>query len=248
MKLSTAILDFGVTTVLAACAAPTDSVSADQSDLQVRDATTVAASGVLADRTTGKPIPAAKICVVDSTLPCAASATDGSYTVQVPANTDVAISISEAAHATNYITVTTKTDAVALGPLRIMDHATDAAFTTSAGGTADPTTGTLVVVVFDAFPHYTGVVAGVSLTDSDDSGIQYYTNTSGNPDSTLSATSNRGVAGFVNVAPGTQTMWLAEAGMHCNGALAWASPAGAGAMKTKIFAGATTVVYATCAP
>jgi hypothetical protein len=249
MKLSTAILCAGVTSLLAACAAPSDSVSNDQSDLQTEATTTVAASGQITDRATFNPIVGAKICVVGmDTMPCGTSGSDGSYTLQVPGGTDVALSITEATHVTNYLTVTTADAAVNLGPLRIMDKQFDANFNQQAGGQRNDTTGTLVVAVFNQFPNPTGAVSGVALTTSGGGGHEFYTDTSGNPDSSLQATTDRGVAGFVNMRPGPVTMWIAADSMNCKGSVGWNSTSGAGAIKTKIFAGGTTVVYGTCVP
>ena len=42
-------------------------------------------------------------------------------------------------------------------------------------------------------------------------------------------------------------MWLTHPTLRCAGAIGWAAT-GEGAVKTQIFAGATTVVYTTCAP
>jgi hypothetical protein len=245
MKLSTAILCAGVTT-LAACAAPTDAVSGDQS---ADTAATVAATGNITDRATFNPIAGASVCVVgNASLPCATTGSDGAYTLQVPANTDVSVSVSETTHVTNYLTITTTDQPVNLGPVRIMDKAFDANFVQQAGGQRTDSTGMLVVAVFNQFPNPTGAVAGIGLTTSGGGGTEFYTDTTGNPDGTLQATTDRGVAGFVNMRPGTVTLFLDADAMHCKGAVAWASSSGAGAMKTKIYGGGTTVVYATCVP
>jgi hypothetical protein len=227
---------------LAACSATTDAVSVDQSELA--RAATVAASGQITDRITFNPIAGAQICIVGNTT-CATSDANGAYSLQVPSNADVAVVIKETTHVDTYLTFSTNDGPFQLGPLRVMDTTFDASFSQQAGGERNPTTGSLVVAVFDQFPNPGGVIENVSLETSGGGGHMFYTDGQGVPSSVLEGTSSRGVAGVVNMRPGVFTLWLAHPSMNCKNSVGWKTPSGDG-IKTQIFAGGTTVVYAVC--
>jgi hypothetical protein len=236
---------FAVVSTLAACAAPTDAVSSDTSEL-ARAATTVTAKGLVTDRVTFNPIQGASVCVVgNAALACGTSDANGGYSLQVPANSNVAVIIKEQNHVDNYLTFTTTDATFDLGPLRVMDKQFDATFAQQAGGVRDTMTGELVVAVFDQFPNPGTVIEHVSLETSGGAGHMFYTDAQGVPSGSLTETSTRGTAGVVNMRPGTYTMWLTHPSMNCTNAIAWNTPSGDG-MKTQIFPGATTVVYAVC--
>jgi hypothetical protein len=241
IKLGTVLVGIS----LAACAAPSDDVTSDQSEL-ARATTTTTAKGLITDRVTFNPIQGASVCVVgNSALPCATSDANGGYSLQVPANMNVAVLIKEQNHIDNYLTFTTTDAAFDLGPLRVMDKQFDATFAQQAGGQRDTTTGELVVAVFDQFPNPGTVIEHVSLEVSGGGGHMFYTDGQGVPSTTQTETSTRGTAGVVNMHPGTYTMWLTHPSMNCKNAVAWNTPSGDG-MKMQIFPGATTVVYAVC--
>jgi hypothetical protein len=227
---------FALFAVASAACAPTDDAGSEaQATPELMAAATVKIQGVVHDLS--QPLAGAQVCVLDHpSIPCATSAANGSYSLDLPAGANVEVSASLAEHVTTTIAFATGNEGFGYY-VTLLPTATYAAYTQLATGSpADPNKGGILYAFYSmasgAFPGNnddvaagTVGIAGASVTTQPDAPPRtpisvLYNGVNGLPDPTLTssaAAATTSSAGSLNVPAGKYVAHpSAPAGSKCN--------------------------------
>ncbi len=189
-------------------------------------------SGVVTDGST--PVAGVKVCLYQPVLtpqPCSTTASDGSYSLEVPANTQIVLSATDEPtyYPQLYMNVTTATDAVQ--DLGIVTSAKLGLLAASVSQTFDPKQASVAFGAQstlsldpDAGTSLTGE-PGVSAAMSPASGFgPYYASTAGLPSVALTASTAYPLGAWVDVTPGTVDLnFTPPSGVTCTPLHSWPS-------------------------
>jgi hypothetical protein len=198
---------------------------------------TVVLAGRLIDYTSQDPIDGANLCI---TIPhaskptCTKSASDGSYSIDIPKDEDVAVTVQASGYLDAIIPehVTTRT-ALTLSPVTVADLKM---VTSAVDVTIDAKRGHLALNI---------PAPGATFDVTPASGTLLYFDAAGAPSKTETKTTASGLAAVFNADPGTYEATYQAAGHSCAVSLGWHSTK-PNTVRAPVIAGAITSVGMSC--
>lgn len=205
---------------------------------------TVRYTGALVNGVDNSPLAGAEICFVSHLdIPCVETATDGTYAIDLPAETKVEVEVVKDGFISVRSNFITRASDARIDAQMFQPAAVEAAFAL-AGATYDETKGGLLVRVYDPAKGQTVGLAGVTvgLEPSDGEGPYYLDGLTFNTSAT--ATTPVGNALFSVLEDKTYKVSLESATHECLGTYLWKSPDGR--FEAKVKPGFATYLYADC--
>jgi len=193
------------------------------------------------------------VCILGRTdLACAVTGSDGKFTLQVPASSQMVISIKQTGYWPYYLGVTTTDqdyNTPDKAPYALVTSTQMKLMGAMVGETMDATRGHIVIGVQDApTPNWTARQADVTVKlSSAAGGVIAYSAKGLLLDKTLKATTASGPALIFNVKPGDWVLTLTHPTLTCKADGHFAIPAGQpGQFKVKVMAEGNFAVAAYC--
>jgi len=205
---------------------------------------TVRYTGALTNGVDNSPIAGAEICFVSHLdIPCIETAADGSYAIELPAETKVEVEVVKDGFISVRSNFITRASDSSLAAQMFQPAAVEAAFQL-AGAPYDAAKGGLLVRVYDPAKGQTVGLAGVAidLEPSDGEGPFYLDGLTFN--TTATATTPIGNALFSVLEDKTYKLSFTSATHECLGTFLWKSSDGR--VEAKVKPGFATYIYADC--
>lgn len=205
---------------------------------------TVRYTGALVNGVDSSPLEGAEICFVSHLdIPCVETATDGTYAIDLPAETKVEVEVVRDGFISVRSNFITRASDARIDAQMFQPAAVEAAFQL-AGATYDETKGGLLVRVYDPAKGQTVGLAGVAvdLEPSDGEGPYYLDGLTFNTSAT--ATTPVGNALFSVLEDKTYKVTLTSETHECLGTYLWKSPDGR--IEARVKPGFATYIYADC--
>lgn len=199
--------------------------------------TTVPLSGALTDFISRNPIVGASLCITiphSATPTCTKSASDGSYSIDIPADMNIAVTV----HASGYLDAiipehVAMDTSLGLEPITKVDVEMQ---TADAGVTLDDTLGHLALNIGSP---------GVTFSVKPASGTLLYLDASGLPSATETKTTTAGLGVLFNAKPGTYEAAYEVGTRSCKVSLGWPGKA-ANSVSAPVVAASITSVGMGC--
>jgi hypothetical protein len=210
----------------AACGTPAEVSEGDSAlGLSETRSATVTLTGHLRRYGTNQPFAGASICLRDHAEPCTTTGADGnfSFSAELVPGEDVLVVASADGFVTNAFPLTYESGTtLPIGSFLFLQKSVYSQyFQMIAGHPPDPTKGTVLVNVWQSWPAGPALAGGTVAFDP--AARVVYTNETGIPDASLSATTvgGRGLAATADISPGELRGTATVAGHTCTSAIGW---------------------------